>query len=167
MVTSLLIPGMYSDNGTLSRISRISRISVFEQLWDNILDTFFVNIGNGEVNNQCLMWGCYFFAGGGGGGGCWAPPTRLSVMQFPNLWFAGNADPISTTYQSVGNADWGGSGNAELRQLDCRQCSSVTYCLPVTQIPSILLGCSKSFESGNETTFFFGAITFIAQYNLP
>ena len=30
-----------------------------------------------------------------------------------------------------------------------------------------LLGCSKSFESGNENTFFFGEITFIAQYNLP
>ena len=30
-----------------------------------------------------------------------------------------------------------------------------------------ILGCSKSFESGNENTFFFGEITFIAQYNLP
>ena len=31
-----------------------------------------------------------------------------------------------------------------------------------------VLGCSKSFESGNENTFFFfGEITFIAQYNLP
>ena len=32
---------------------------------------------------------------------------------------------------------------------------------------SVILGCSKSFESGNENTFFFGEITFIAQYNLP
>ena len=30
-----------------------------------------------------------------------------------------------------------------------------------------LLGFSKSFESGNENTFFFGEITFIAEYNLP
>ena len=37
----------------------------------------------------------------------------------------------------------------------------------ISDIRLNILGCSKSFESGNENTFFFGEITFIAQYNLP
>ena len=39
--------------------------------------------------------------------------------------------------------------------------------LTIGDFTKLLLGCSKSFESGNENTFFFGEITFIAQYNLP
>ena len=82
-------------------------------------------------------------------------------MKF-NAWFFPTAIPqyAEESVMSVGNDYW----NAVMISNLCH----TLFCLLGNQLKkSVLLGCSKSFESGNENTFFFGEITFIAQYNLP